>query len=61
MRTDRNDDNDDDDDDSETKPAAATVDEETKIDCEVTEWKRTPCNVTCGDGYRFKSRAIVVS
>lgn len=32
-----------------------------KIDCDVTEWKRTPCNATCGDGYRWKSRAIIVS
>lgn len=32
-----------------------------KIDCDVTEWKRTPCNATCGEGYRWKSRAIIVS
>lgn len=32
-----------------------------KIDCEVTEWKRSSCNSTCGDGYRWKSRAIIVS
>jgi Kunitz/Bovine pancreatic trypsin inhibitor domain len=32
-----------------------------KIDCEMTQWKRGICNVTCGDGYRWKSRAIIVS
>lgn len=32
-----------------------------KVDCEVTDWKRTPCNSTCGEGYRWKSRAIIVS
>lgn len=32
-----------------------------KIDCEVTAWKRTPCNVTCGEGFRWKFRDIVVS
>lgn len=32
-----------------------------KIDCDVTEWKRTSCNATCGEGYRWKSRAIIVS
>lgn len=60
-RTNRDDDSDDDDDDDLESAAVATVDESTKIDCEVTEWKRTPCNVTCGDGHRFKSRAIIVS
>lgn len=35
--------------------------EKIKIDCEVTEWKRTPCNASCGEGFRWKSRAIVVS
>jgi hypothetical protein len=44
----------------ETREASLTSNEQ-KIDCEVTEWKKSPCNVTCGEGYRFKSRAIIVS
>lgn len=32
-----------------------------KIDCEVSHWKREDCNATCGDGYRWKSRVILVS
>lgn len=32
-----------------------------RIDCEVTHWKRTACNATCGEGYRLKSREISVS
>lgn len=34
---------------------------EAKIDCEVSHWKRTACNATCGEGYRWKSRSIIVS
>lgn len=54
------DDDDDEDEESETREATAKLGGK-KIDCEVTEWKRTACNVTCGEGYRFKSRAIIVS
>lgn len=32
-----------------------------RIDCEVTHWKRTACNATCGEGFRLKSREISVS
>jgi hypothetical protein len=32
-----------------------------KIDCEVSQWKRTVCNASCGEGFRWKSRAIIVS
>lgn len=32
-----------------------------KIDCEVSHWKREDCNATCGDGYRWKARVILVS
>lgn len=28
-------------------------------DCVTTSWSRGPCNVTCGDGMRLKSRRIV--
>jgi hypothetical protein len=42
------------------KPDQKKRDEE-KIDCEVTHWKRAVCNATCGEGFRWKSRAIVVS
>lgn len=31
-----------------------------RIDCEVTHWKKGPCNVTCGTGSRWKSRSIMV-
>ncbi|CRL03842.1 CLUMA_CG016464, isoform A [Clunio marinus] len=30
-----------------------------RVDCEVTNWKRSMCNVTCSDGFRWKSRAII--
>lgn len=29
------------------------------IHCRVSKWHRAPCNVTCGDGYRLKSRRVV--
>lgn len=31
-----------------------------RIDCEVTHWKKGPCNATCGNGSRWKSRSITV-
>uniref|UniRef100_A0A336LL51 Spondin-1 n=1 Tax=Culicoides sonorensis TaxID=179676 RepID=A0A336LL51_CULSO len=30
-----------------------------KIDCVVTEWRRSACNATCGEGYRTKTRTIL--
>ncbi|XP_063703310.1 spondin-1 [Culicoides brevitarsis] len=30
-----------------------------KVDCVVSEWKRSACNVTCGDGFRLKTRTII--
>lgn len=32
---------------------------EEKIDCQVTNWIRGPCNVTCGSGFRIKTRTVV--
>lgn len=32
---------------------------EEKTDCKVTNWVRGPCNVTCGSGFRTKTRSIV--
>ena len=32
-----------------------------RADCEVSHWKRGPCNATCGDGFRVKTRTIQVS
>jgi hypothetical protein len=32
-----------------------------KVNCEVTKWKFTPCNATCGEGHRWKYRQIIVS
>lgn len=32
-----------------------------KIDCEVSQWKNTPCNATCGESYKWKFRDVVVS
>jgi spondin-1 len=43
------------------KPDQKSPQNEEKIDCEVTHWKRMVCNATCGEGYRWKTRAIVVS
>lgn len=33
---------------------------EERIDCVVSEWKRSACNVTCGEGFRTKTRTIIV-
>lgn len=30
-----------------------------KVNCKVSEWKRQSCNVTCGEGYRIKTRTIL--
>lgn len=30
-----------------------------KVDCVVSEWTRSPCNVSCGEGYRVKTRTIM--
>ncbi|KAG5677163.1 hypothetical protein PVAND_006944 [Polypedilum vanderplanki] len=30
-----------------------------KTNCEVSSWKYTPCNATCGEGYRWKYRQII--
>ena len=32
-----------------------------RIDCVMTPWEYTPCNTTCGEGYRWKYRKVVVS
>lgn len=32
-----------------------------KTNCEISPWKYTPCNATCGEGYRWKYRQIIVS
>lgn len=31
-----------------------------KQDCKTSHWKRGPCNATCGEGFRTKSRTILV-
>lgn len=31
-----------------------------KVDCKVTHWKQEPCNATCGEGFRWKYRSIIV-
>ncbi|KFB49774.1 f-spondin [Anopheles sinensis] len=31
-----------------------------KQDCKTSHWKRGPCNATCGEGFRVKSRTILV-
>lgn len=32
-----------------------------KVDCKVTHWKHEACNATCGEGFRWKYRSIIVS
>jgi hypothetical protein len=31
-----------------------------RIDCELTQWKYTACNASCGEGSRWKTRDVVV-
>lgn len=30
------------------------------VDCKISEWKRQTCNATCGEGYRIKTRQILI-
>lgn len=32
----------------------------TKVDCTVSQWKKSSCNTTCGEGTRIKSRTILI-
>lgn len=32
-----------------------------QIDCEVSQWKSSSCNATCGESYKWKYRDVVVS
>lgn len=32
-----------------------------RVDCETSHWKHEKCNVTCGEGFRWKFRSIIVS
>lgn len=32
-----------------------------QVDCNITHWNRGPCNATCGEGYRVKTRTIIVT
>lgn len=31
-----------------------------KVDCKTTHWKHEPCNATCGEGFSWKYRSIIV-
>lgn len=32
-----------------------------KIDCELSPWKYTACNASCGESFRWKYRDVIVS